>query len=55
MALHKLVKNNYGRKSLVSIKYENLLSFKGVILLFHRSLKQEEYHIYLAQLTLQSL
>ena len=28
MALHKLVRSNYGRKSPVSIKYENLHSFK---------------------------
>ena len=34
MALHKLVRSNYGRKLPVSIKYENLHSFKeGVILL----------------------
>ena len=34
MALHKLVRRNYCGKSLVSIKYENLHSFKeGVILL----------------------
>ena len=34
MALHKLVRSNYGGKSPVSIKHENLHSFKeGVILL----------------------
>ena len=34
MALRKLVRSNYGGKSPVSIKYENLHSFKeGVILL----------------------
>ena len=56
MALRKLVKSNYGRKSPVSVKYENLHYFKeGVILFVRVSLKQEEYHIYLAQLTLQSL
>ena len=34
MALRKLVRSSYGRKSPVSIKYENLHSFKeGVILL----------------------
>ena len=34
MALRKLVRNSYGGKSPVSIKYENLHSFKeGVILL----------------------
>ena len=34
MALRKLERRNYGRKSLVSIKYQNLHSFKeGLILL----------------------
>ena len=34
MVLHKLVRSNYDKKLLVSIKYENLHSFKeGVILL----------------------
>ena len=34
MALRKLVRSNYGKKSSVSIKYENLHSFKeGMILL----------------------
>ena len=33
MALCKLVRRNYGRKLLVSIKYQNLHSFKGLILL----------------------
>ena len=34
MALRKLVRSNYGEKSPVSIKYENLHSFKeGMILL----------------------
>ena len=36
MALHKLVRKNYGGKSPVSIKYQNLHSFKeGMILLCH--------------------
>ena len=34
MVLHKLVRRNYGRKLLVSIKYQNLQYFKeGMILL----------------------
>ena len=33
MALHKLESINYGTKSPVSIKYQNLHSFKGLILL----------------------
>ena len=34
MALHKLVRSNYGGKLMVSMKYENLHSFEeGVILL----------------------
>ena len=34
MALGKLVRSNYGKKSLVSIKYEGIHTFKeGVILL----------------------
>ena len=52
MALRKLVRSNYGGKSLESIKYENVQSFKKGVRV---SLKQEEYHIYLAQLTLQTL
>ena len=40
MALHKLERRNYGRKSLVSIKYQNLRTFKeGLILLCQSSLK----------------
>ena len=40
MALHKLIRRNYGRKSLVSIKYQNLHSFKeGVILLCQSTLE----------------
>ena len=41
---------------LVSIKYQNLHSFnKGRNLYVRVSLKREEYHIYMAQLSLQSL
>ena len=40
MALRKLVRRNYGGKSLVSIKYQNLRSFKeGMILLFQSILE----------------
>ena len=40
MALHKLVMSDYGRKLPVSIKYENVHSFKeGVILLFQSILE----------------
>ena len=40
MALHKLERRNYGGKSLVSIKYQNLHSFKkGLILLCHSILE----------------
>ena len=40
MALHKPVRTNYGGKSPVSIKYQNLLSFKeGMILLCQSILK----------------
>ena len=56
MALHKLVGSNYDRKLLVSIKHENLHSFKkGWFPYVRVSLKQEEYHIYPAQLSLQFL
>ena len=40
MALHKLVTKNYGGKLLVSIKYQNLHSFKeGKILLYQSTLE----------------
>ena len=40
MALHKLVRRNYGGKLPVSIKYQNLHSFKeGVILLCQSTVK----------------
>ena len=57
MALLKLVRRNYGAKLLVRIKCQNLHSFnEGVILLCRSvSLKQEEYHSYMTQLSLQSL
>ena len=55
MSLHKLVRRNYGRKFPVSIKYQNLHSFKEGIIHLYLSLKQDEYQIYIAQLSLQSL
>ena len=56
MALCKLVKRNYGGKPPVSIKYQNLHSFKDrVIFLCQSILKWGEYHIFMAQLSLQSL
>ena len=56
MALRKLVKRNYDGKSPVSIKYQNLHSLKkGRFFYVRVSLKREEYHIYMAQLYLQSL
>ena len=38
MALHKLVKRNYSGKSLVSIKYQNLHSFKERMILLCQSI-----------------
>ena len=38
MALRKHVRSNYGRKSLVSIKYENLHSFKERMILLCQSI-----------------
>ena len=56
MMLRKLERRNYDRRLPVSIKYENLHSYKeGVILYVRVSLKQEEYHIDIAWLSLQSL
>ena len=48
MALHKLVKRNHGGKLPVSIKYQNLHSFKdGVILLCQSILeKRRILHLY---------
>ena len=48
MALRRLVRSSYGGKSPVSIRYENLHSFKEGVSLKRVSLKQEEYHIYMA-------
>ena len=39
MALHKLESINYDRKLPVSIKYQNLHSFKGLILLYQSILE----------------
>ena len=57
MMLRKLERRNYDRRLPVSIiKYENLHSYKeGVILCVRVSLKQEECHIDIAWLSLQSL
>ena len=38
MALRKLVRSNYGRKSPVSIKHENLYSFKEEVILLSQSI-----------------
>ena len=38
MALHKLERRNYGRTSLVSIKYQNLHSFKEELVLLSQSI-----------------
>ena len=38
MALHQLVRSNYGWKSPVSIKYENLHSFKEVVIILCQSI-----------------
>ena len=40
MALHQLVRSNYGWKSLVSIKYENLHSFKEVVIILCQSIPE---------------
>ena len=55
MAQHKLVVKNYGGKLPVSIKYQNLYSFKEGMIHLWVSLKQDQYHIYMAQPFLQSL
>ena len=42
MALHKLERRYYGRKSQVSIKYQNLHSFKeGLIVLCHQNILEK--------------
>ena len=38
MLLHKLVRRNHGGKSLVSIKNQNLYSFKEGVILLHQSI-----------------
>ena len=38
MALHELVWKNYGGKSLVSIRYQNLHSFKEGMILLRQSI-----------------
>ena len=38
MALHKLKRRNYGRKWLVSFKYQNLHSFKEWLILLCQSI-----------------
>ena len=48
-----LVRSNYGRKLLMSIKCHNLHSYKEVIVLRYSILKQVEYHFSLAQLSLK--
>ena len=45
MALHELARRNYSGKSPVSIKYQNLHSFKEYDV--RVSLKRDEYHIYM--------
>ena len=57
-ALHTLVKKNYDQKLMVIIKGHDLHSFnERVILLCHSGVyfKQDEYHIYLAQLSFHFL
>ena len=54
MVLRKLVRSNYGGKSLVSGKYENLHSFKKGWFSYPRVSVKQEYHIYMAQLSVQS-
>ena len=47
MALHKLERRNYGGKSPVSIKYQNLLTFKeGLILLCQSILETTVTHLH---------
>ena len=41
MALHKLERRNYGRKSLVSIKYQNPHSFKEGLILLRQSILEK--------------
>ena len=55
MAQHQLLSRNNSGKLPVGIKYQNLHSFKGMIHVCQTSLKRDEYHIYMAQFSLQSL
>ena len=49
MVLRKLVRSNYGRKSPVSMKYKNLLSFKeGVVLLCQSILETRMFNPFIA-------
>ena len=51
MMLRKLVRQNYGGKLTVSIKYQNLYSFKeGVILLCQSILKTRRTRVFYKQL-----
>ena len=56
MAPHRFVARNFSEKLPMSIKYQ-ILSFlkKGWFSYVKVSLKRDEYHIYMAQLSLQSL
>ena len=47
MALHKLVRRNYGRKLLISIKYQNFHSFKEGLILLCRSILEVRRITYL--------
>ena len=55
MALRELERRNYDGKSPVSIKYENLDFLKKGWFSYVRVSLKWEYHIYMAQLSLQSL
>ena len=50
MALRKLERRNYGRKSPVSIKYQNLHSFKEGMILLCQSILKTRRKSHLAQL-----
>ena len=56
MAPHRFVARNFSEKLPMSIKYQ-ILSFlkKGWFCYVRVSLKRDEYNIYMAQLSLQSL
>ena len=56
MSLHIVVRRHCNQKLLVRIKCHDLYSFKkGLILLCQSILHRDEYHIYMAQLSLQFL